>query len=376
MDGGNVGRMLYRALLIAARALDVELSRCESLRPRELSNLRSTVVNSLPKEIRPLVPEVTDNSRIPANLPTSSTDVSDRSVLSYVRRAAREIVRGSFLLRDGNPTEFVGRNLGSVAVIVNSGTSDGPDDDAGHPEALDDSIRSAGFLTLRHMNSRLSALEPIVYTTTSDATKHGIRITAMSHYEGSERRRYLFRYHVRMHNRSAMTVKLLSRSWTIRDVDGRVTYVNGPGVVGAFPTLPPETSYEYSSAAPLLAPVGTQSGHYVFVVVPNTIDFDNDSNEDLDNNEEDVVNENKYSDNDTSQSNIYKWSKDISSVESPPATNGGMLHVPVAPFGLRAPTVRPHSSDSRGSSAKAVTSSSQSGKSSRRTKRNDDGRRR
>lgn len=61
-------------------------------------------------------------------------------------------------------------------------------------------------------------------------------------------------------------MQLLSRAWTIRDLDGRVTSVEGPGVVGAFPTLAPRESYEYSSAVPLNTPVGTQSGHYMFII--------------------------------------------------------------------------------------------------------------
>lgn len=393
--GDGVGRTLYRALLTTARALDAELARCESLRPREISNLRTTIVNSVPRENRSSVVGVLhDRMTALADSPESTPVEPDYSVQSFVRRTARDLVasvRSSevgdknnvvAVDSDSNDVSFVDGENGPFNIKVLTMIGDGKDKEETSHVSTEERIRQVGFSTLRYMNGRLAALEPIVYTTTSDATKHGIRITAMSHYEGSERRRHLFRYHVRMHNTSAMTVKLLSRSWTIRDVDGRVTYVDGPGVVGAFPTLRPESSYEYSSAAPLLAPVGTQSGHYVFVIVPDALgneedvsDLPNDENGDAE-----VVTVNDSKGGDKQQYVVNTDSKPLQannslSMEAVLSSSGGMLHVPVAPFGLRAPTIRTRAIDGP-SESNSVATTPATGRSTRRKKRGDDWRRR
>lgn len=129
-----------------------------------------------------------------------------------------------------------------------------------------------GFAALRHLNGRVAALRHLVYDTNSHAERFGIRVRVQSSYQGADRERFFFRYQVRINNASQDTVQLLSRAWTIRDLDGRVTSVEGPGVVGAFPTLEPKESYEYSSAVPLSTPVGTQSGHYVFIAGAQTFE--------------------------------------------------------------------------------------------------------
>lgn len=399
--GDGVGRALYRALLTTARALDAELARCESLRPREISNLRTTIVNAVPRENRSSVVGVLhDRMSALSDSPESTPNSLDFSIQSFVRRTSRDLFASANSSYDTEEDDVVNVDTdssaessidsgnGSFNIKVVTTNGDGKDKEENTSSTAEDRIRQVGFSTLRYLNGRLAALEPIVYTTTSDATRHGIRITAMSHYEGSERRRHLFRYHVRMHNTSAMTVKLLSRSWTIRDVDGRVTYVDGPGVVGAFPTLRPESSYEYSSAAPLLAPVGTQSGHYVFVVVPDALDNEEDMG-DLDNDgdagtdadadaDADIVDV-KGSKHEDHDGHIHAGSKPFQadnslSMEAVLSPNGGMLHVPVAPFGLRAPTMRTRTIDGPGESS--TTTASPTSRLTRRKKRGDEWRRR
>lgn len=129
---------------------------------------------------------------------------------------------------------------------------------------------AVGFAALRHLNSRLDSLRHLAPATTSVAECFGIRVAVASSFQGADRQRYFFRYRVRIDNASDVTVQLLRRAWTIRDLDGRVSRVEGPGVVGDFPTLAPTETFEYSSAVPLQTPLGTQSGHYVFVLEGGT----------------------------------------------------------------------------------------------------------
>ena len=73
---------------------------------------------------------------------------------------------------------------------------------------------------------------------------------------------YVWAYHIRIENTGAETVQLRTRHWRITDAAGRTEEVQGPGVVGEQPVLPPGESFEYSSGAPLTTPSGIMAGHY------------------------------------------------------------------------------------------------------------------
>jgi ApaG protein len=100
----------------------------------------------------------------------------------------------------------------------------------------------------------------------SDATTRGIRIEVDCEYLADRSNpghgEYFFAYHVRISNVGAETAQLVSREWIITDGDGRVERVQGPGVVGDFPVLPPGAAYEYTSFCPLTTSVGTMHGAY------------------------------------------------------------------------------------------------------------------
>lgn len=100
----------------------------------------------------------------------------------------------------------------------------------------------------------------------SDTTTRGVRIRAVPSYvpeqSDPEEGRYLFAYHITIHNTGSEPVRLISRHWVITDGDGDTSEVDGLGVVGEQPHLAPGESYEYSSACPLPTPVGTMHGHF------------------------------------------------------------------------------------------------------------------
>jgi len=60
-------------------------------------------------------------------------------------------------------------------------------------------------------------------------------------------RPYAFRYTITIENLSPETVKIFGRKWIIRDKSGRVEVVEGDGVVGKTPELPPGEKFTYES---------------------------------------------------------------------------------------------------------------------------------
>jgi len=101
----------------------------------------------------------------------------------------------------------------------------------------------------------------------SEATTQGIRVEVESRYsaEHSKPGQWFFLYKVRISNLGGETVQLVSRRWIIRDANGHVDEVNGPGVVGEQPILEPGDSYEYTSGCPLSTPFGSMVGAYQMV---------------------------------------------------------------------------------------------------------------
>jgi len=73
---------------------------------------------------------------------------------------------------------------------------------------------------------------------------------------------YVWAYKVRIENKGAKTVQLLTRRWRITDSLGNVQEVKGDGVVGEQPVLEPGDSFEYTSGTPLGTPSGFMSGAY------------------------------------------------------------------------------------------------------------------
>ena len=75
--------------------------------------------------------------------------------------------------------------------------------------------------------------------------------------------RQVFTYVIRIENRSDQTWQLLARHWDIVDAGGRETAVDGEGVVGEQPVIPPGGRFVYDSFVTLEATPGRMGGHYV-----------------------------------------------------------------------------------------------------------------
>jgi len=77
-----------------------------------------------------------------------------------------------------------------------------------------------------------------------------------------DREQYAFAYKISIHNYGQNSVQLINRYWLITDGNGKKTEVQGPGVIGEQPHIPPGESFKYTSGAVLDTPVGTMQGYY------------------------------------------------------------------------------------------------------------------
>lgn len=83
--------------------------------------------------------------------------------------------------------------------------------------------------------------------------------------------RFVFAYHIQIHNAGSQAATLRSRHWFITDGDNNVQEVKGPGVIGEQPTIEPDTTFRYSSGAVLTTRVGSMRGYYVMEAADGTL---------------------------------------------------------------------------------------------------------
>jgi ApaG protein len=98
----------------------------------------------------------------------------------------------------------------------------------------------------------------------------GIRITVRPSFVADQSRpeegHFVFSYAVRVENVGTATAQLTHRVWRIHDSigGGEDQEVQGEGVVGEQPVVPPGTVYEYESFCILKSPQGSMEGAYRF----------------------------------------------------------------------------------------------------------------
>tara|TARA_R110002110_G_scaffold271566_3_gene486986 strand:+ start:11707 stop:12087 length:381 start_codon:yes stop_codon:yes gene_type:complete len=96
-----------------------------------------------------------------------------------------------------------------------------------------------------------------------------IEITAIAEhlreYSDSNHSRFAFGYTITIKNRGDTAVRLLNRYWIITNANGEKQTIQGKGVVGKQPLIPPGQSYRYSSGTLLSTPVGTMQGSYKMI---------------------------------------------------------------------------------------------------------------
>lgn len=96
-----------------------------------------------------------------------------------------------------------------------------------------------------------------------------IRIDVKTDYieqqSSPENQKYLFSYTITIINLGEQAAKLETRHWIITDANGKISEVQGAGVVGETPTIAPNTAYQYTSGTVLDTPLGIMHGNYGMV---------------------------------------------------------------------------------------------------------------
>ena len=95
-----------------------------------------------------------------------------------------------------------------------------------------------------------------------DTIKVDVKTAYLPNHSSPEDCRFVFAYTITIRNVGETPTQLLTRSWLITDADGKVQEVQGDGVVGDQPHIPPGSYHSYSSGAVLETPIGTMEGTY------------------------------------------------------------------------------------------------------------------
>ena len=98
------------------------------------------------------------------------------------------------------------------------------------------------------------------------ATTEDITVTVRPVYLDNEsnffEKRFVFGYFVKISNEGTVPVRLLRRHWRIRDGKGQLQEVDGAGVIGKQPLIPPGEDHVYSSYSVLKTFSGSMEGYY------------------------------------------------------------------------------------------------------------------
>lgn len=108
------------------------------------------------------------------------------------------------------------------------------------------------------------ATQPFYYKE-SNAIRITVRPVYLKDQSEPASRHYVFAYYIRIENIGAQPAQLVSRRWLIHDSAGDDTEVEGEGVVGQQPTIPPGGVHEYQSFCILKSGEGFMEGHYNFL---------------------------------------------------------------------------------------------------------------
>ena len=98
----------------------------------------------------------------------------------------------------------------------------------------------------------------------------GLRVTVdrVSHQPDAETpaaRPYCFVYYISIWNDTPEAVTIRGRKWVVTNAHGDVTAVEGEGVVGMTPEIPPGEKFSYNSYHLLDTPTGRAEGSYIGV---------------------------------------------------------------------------------------------------------------
>ena len=89
------------------------------------------------------------------------------------------------------------------------------------------------------------------------------RVIYLRTAQTSDDRPHCFGYFITIHNDTESAVTVKARKWVVTEGEGRVTAVEGAGVVGQTPTIEPGESFSYNSFHLLADLRGVAEGSYL-----------------------------------------------------------------------------------------------------------------
>jgi ApaG protein len=110
------------------------------------------------------------------------------------------------------------------------------------------------YLFLPKMNPMVSMI--------SEGVEVSVETFYQQDYSNPMQSEYMFAYRIAIENHNSFPVKLHRRHWHIFDSNGSYREVEGEGVVGVQPVLPPGEKYQYVSGCNLRTEMGRMHGTY------------------------------------------------------------------------------------------------------------------
>ena len=101
------------------------------------------------------------------------------------------------------------------------------------------------------------------YTATTEDITIRVRPVYIDSQSDPLIQKFVFAYFVRIENNGTHNVHLLRRHWFINHAGGRIEEVEGEGVVGKQPMIPPGAAHEYNSFCILETFEGSMEGTYL-----------------------------------------------------------------------------------------------------------------
>ena len=102
-----------------------------------------------------------------------------------------------------------------------------------------------------------------VFSETTENIKVSVRPLYVESESNVLSRKFVFAYFITIENLSTDTVQLLRRHWFITHDTGKVEEVEGEGVIGKQPVIPPGRSHTYNSFCILESLEGSMEGTYL-----------------------------------------------------------------------------------------------------------------
>lgn len=101
------------------------------------------------------------------------------------------------------------------------------------------------------------------YTAITEDIQVSVRPVYLDAQSNVLERKFVFAYFITIGNQSRTSVQLLRRHWIIRHGNGRLEEVEGEGVIGKQPVIPPGGEHDYNSYCILETLEGSMEGTYL-----------------------------------------------------------------------------------------------------------------